>query len=179
MYKINISIPDIQEFTKGIATILDLRRSGKKGIKRTLFHRLGIEKDTTICVIFKNYVASPNKVTGLFNAEELLTVEENVAFLSIIEDEHLCVLADIGLDVMYSTQFDMVGNATPTVVSEAILKDLCKIEFKRHQPANIYLPMISFSITDNDFETDRTLWNKLRMIQSYLLKLERGMEQIL
>ena len=173
MYKIHICIPSgISNFKTELKEVLNRRKDGHKGFKRTLFHRLTIGKDTTIVLNFKDYVAKPDPDTGLFDAAKLLTVEENMAFLALINLAHTNVIDYLAMDDKYCVFFDMNDAPVPKEITAKVLNDLSTVEFKRHQPPNIFLPVINFTITEDDWLTDKALWIKLKLIWDYIYRLE-------
>jgi len=168
MYKIHINAPsELYRFIQELNHILLRKKGGNKGFKRELHHHLTIEKNCEIIINFKDYAAQPDPDTGLYNPEQLPTADENNAFVALINEFHLQSML-YNTVYEFTTFFDFENKPVDKTVLLAITKNLCVFGVKPHGPNNFMAPILKFTMTEADWETDRSLWNKLDLMARYL-----------
>lgn len=178
MYKIHINVPsELYHFIQELNRILLRKKDGSKGFKRELHHHLTIEKNCEIIVNFKDYAAKPDQDTGLYTPEQLPTVAENIAFVALINEIHLRSML-YNTVYEFTTFFDFENKPVDKTVLLAITKDLCVFGVKPHCQNNFMAPILKFTITEADWETDRSLWNKLDLVTRYLEMVKQSLDYI-
>jgi hypothetical protein len=167
--KIILKRNDIRTFVDEAHDLMQRRARGEKGFKRRLFHHLFLEKGTTILVVFNDYLLERDGV------KRFQTMEDNLAFLAIIDYAHKQAMKDVAASVEYDLGSVLgYGYVLPKDIYQRASLDLAQITFGRSLvggKTNQFSPTISFTITDADFETDKHLMCKLFLIRTYLWEL--------